>query len=85
MIIRLMDGVDPADLDAAEDAATAVPGIRSAAARGRWMGRTLLLEIEGRLDGSMPLIQADLISGQVEAAVARAVPTAGRVHCDTHA
>jgi cation diffusion facilitator family transporter len=83
MIIRLMDGIDPADLDAAEHAATAVPGIRSAAARGRWMGRTLLLEVEGRLDGSVPLARAGQISRQVEAAVARAVPTAGRVHCGT--
>ncbi len=74
MLIRLMDGLDPGDLDAAEDAAAAVPGIRSAAARGRWMGRTLLLEIAVRLDGSLPLVAADRISRQVEAAVARAVP-----------
>ena len=85
MIIRLMDGLDPADLDAAEHAATAVPGIQSATTRGRWMGRTLLLEIEARLDGSLPLLQADQISRQVEAAVTSAVPAAGHVHCDTHA
>jgi divalent metal cation (Fe/Co/Zn/Cd) transporter len=78
-----MDGLDPGDLNAAENAATAVPGVRSAAANSRWMGRTLLLETEGRLDGSVPLAQADQISRQVEAAIARAVPTAGRVHYDT--
>jgi cation diffusion facilitator family transporter len=85
MINRLMDSVDPGDLDAAETAASGVPGIRSATARGRWMGRTLLLEVETRVDGSVPLAEADQISRRVEAAVARAVPAAGRVHCDAHA
>jgi len=85
MLARLMDGLDPGDLDAAQTAAAAVPGIRSAAVRGRWMGRTLLLEVETRLDGSMPLADADQISRQVEAAVIRAVPAAGLVHSDAHA
>ena len=85
MIARLMDGVDPGDLDAAYTAAAAVPGIQSAAVRGRWMGRTLLLEVETRLDGSTPLADADHVSRQVEAAVGAAVPAAGRVHCDAHA
>ncbi len=84
MLARLMDGLDPGDLDAAETAASAVTGIRSATVRGRWMGRTLLLEVETRLDGSIPLADADQISRQVEA-VACAVPAAGRVHCDAHA
>jgi cation diffusion facilitator family transporter len=84
MLIRLMDGLDPADLDAAENAATAVAGIRSATARGRWMGRTLLLEVEAHLDGSMSLAEADQVSRQAEAAVSRAVPAAGRVHCHMH-
>lgn len=85
MLARLTDGLDPGDLDAAETAAAAVPGIRSAAVRGRWMGRTLVLEVETRLDGSMPLADADQISREVEAAVIRAVPAAGRVHSDAHA
>ncbi|HUZ39485.1 MAG TPA: cation diffusion facilitator family transporter [Streptosporangiaceae bacterium] len=85
MIIRLMDGLDPADLDAAENAATAVPGIQSAAARGRWMGRTLLLEVEARLDGALSLAQAGQIGRRVEIAVSDAVPAAGRVHCDARA
>jgi hypothetical protein len=45
----------------------------------------LLLEVETRADGSVPLAEADQISRRVEAAVARAVPAAGRVHCDAHA
>ena len=66
MLARLMDGLDPADLDAAQAAAAAVPGIRSAAVRGRWTGRTLLLEVETRLDGSLPLTRADQVCRQVE-------------------
>ncbi len=85
MLARLMDGLDPGDLDAAQTAAAAVPGIRSATVRGRWMGRTLLLEVETRLDGSMPLADADQVSRRVEAAVATAVPAAGRVHSHAHA
>jgi cation diffusion facilitator family transporter len=85
MLARLMDGMDPGDLDAAETDASAVPGIRSATVRGRWMGRTLLLEVETRLDGSVPLTQADQICREAEAAVIRAVPAAGRVHCHAHA
>jgi cation diffusion facilitator family transporter len=84
MLIRLMDGLDPGDLDAAENAATTVTGIRSATARGRWMGRTLLLEVEAHLDGSVSLAEADQICRQAEAAVSRAVPTARQVHCDAH-
>ena len=84
MLIRLMDGLDPGDLDAAENAATTVAGIRSATVRGRWMGRTLLLEVEAHLDGSMSLAEADQVGRQAEAAVSRAVPAAGRVHYHAH-
>ncbi len=85
MAVRLTDGVEPGDLDAAETAARAVPGIRSATVRGRWTGRTLLLDVETRLDGSTPLASADQISRQVEAAIFRAVPAAGKVHSYSHA
>ncbi len=85
MLARLMDSLDPGDRDAAETAAAAVPRIRSAAVRGRWMGRTVLLEVEIRLSGPTPLARADQISGQVEDAVIPAVPAAGCVHCDAHA
>lgn len=44
-----MDGVDPADIQAARDAALAVDGVEDVAVRGRWMGRSLVLEVEARL------------------------------------
>ena len=60
MPARLMDGLDPGDLDA-EGAAAAVPGIRSATVRGPLDGRTLL-DVEARLGGSLPPAHADQIS-----------------------
>jgi cation diffusion facilitator family transporter len=85
MIHRLMDSIDAHDLSAAESAAAAVAGVRSATVRGRWMGRNLVLEAEGRLDGSISLTQADQITRQMQAAIAIAVPAASHVHCDAHA
>jgi cation diffusion facilitator family transporter len=85
MIHRLMDSIDPDELAAAQKAASAIDGVQSATVQGRWMGRSLLLEIESRLDGSLSLTQADQINRRVEHAVARAVPAASRVHSDAHA
>ena len=43
---RMLDGVDPAVLEAAEHTAQHVPGVRDVAgARARWSGHRLLLEI----------------------------------------
>jgi cation diffusion facilitator family transporter len=85
LAVRLMDGVDPREMAAAEHAAHAVPGVRAATVRGRWTGRTLRLEIEVDLAADLPLRDADRLSRHVETAVSRAVPAARQVHCDTHA
>ena len=85
MIIRLMDGIDPGDLDTATKAAMTVRGVRSATVRGRWMGRSLVLEVEGHLDGTISLAQAGQVTRQVEDAIASAVPAARHIHCDAHA
>ena len=85
LVGRLMDGLDPAVLMAAEQAAQAVPGVRAATVRGRWTGRTLRLEIETDLAADLSLAEADGLARRVEAAVAAAVPAARLVHCDTHA
>ena len=79
IVHHLMDGVDPADMRAARDAALQVDGVRDAAARGRWMGRSLVIEIEGRLPADTPLAKAESIGREVEAAVHGAVPAARRV------
>ena len=82
MIVRLMDGIDPGNLDAAEQAALAVTGVRSATVRGRWMGRRLLLDVQSELDGALSLAAAGQVARQVEGAVAGAVPAASDVRCD---
>jgi cation diffusion facilitator family transporter len=75
---HLMDGVDAADLDAAREAAAA-GGLDSVTVRGRWMGRSLVLEVEAELAPDLSLGEAERIGSGVEAAVHAAVPAARRV------
>jgi cation diffusion facilitator family transporter len=77
VVHRLADGVDPSVITAAEAAAGSVPGVRHAHARARWTGRTLRVEVEGRVDPGLPARDADAISRQVAAAVAQQLPDAG--------
>ena len=76
---RLLDGVNPNVITAAEDAAAAVPGVRHAHARARWTGRTLRIAIEDWLDPALPVAAADELSHQVVEAVHEAVPEARAV------
>jgi divalent metal cation (Fe/Co/Zn/Cd) transporter len=73
IVHHLMDGVNPEQLKCAEAAAQSVPGVLAVNARGRWMGRRLILEIEGALPAGTSLKQADEIGRQVSIAVHRAV------------
>jgi cation diffusion facilitator family transporter len=77
---HLMDGVDPSMIEAARRAALGVPDVQSATARGRWMGRSLLLEIEGKVPPTTTVGSADAIGAAVEDAVFDAVPVAQRVY-----
>jgi len=77
---HLMDGVDPADLDAARTAAAGVTGLSQVSVRGRWMGRSLIVEVEGALPASASLIDADAAGRRVEDAVLEAVPAARKVN-----
>lgn len=74
VVHRLMDGIDPELLAAAETAAGDVPGVQHVHARGRWTGRTLRLELEGWVDGGMSVAEADRIGQAVADAVGHAVP-----------
>src|SRR5579864_6627016 len=74
---RLADGVDPADLAAAEAAAGSVPGVIHAHARARWTGRTLRVEIEGWVDPELPAKDADAIGRLVADELSRQLPEAG--------
>jgi cation diffusion facilitator family transporter len=76
---HLMDGVDPEVIAAARDAATSVAGVDDVRVRARWMGRSLLLEIQAVLDDDVLLGHADRLGSRVEAAVFKAVPAARRL------
>lgn len=74
VVHRLLDGVDPELLATAEDAAAAVPGVQHVHARARWTGRTLRIELEGWVDGGLPVRDADQLGQRVAEAVGSAVP-----------
>jgi len=76
---RLLDGVDPGVLTAAEHAAATVPGVRHAHARARWTGRTLRIEIEAWVDPALPIAATDQLGGRVIEAVHEAVAEARAV------
>ncbi len=79
IVHHLMDGVDPEDLDAAELAAASVPGIQHASARGRWMGRSFLVEVSGTLGPSVSVTEAEEIGHSVKHAVLDAVTNVRQV------
>ena len=80
IVEHLMDSVEPEDLVAAESAAAAVAGVRRAAARARWMGRSLIIEIEGTLQEDASLKEAEAIGHEVKHAVLHTLGSARQVH-----
>lgn len=79
LVERLMDGVDPEVLEQAKVAAESVPGVLGAQLSGRWTGRTLHLDVAGRLDPAASVAQAEELGHAVEAAVLHAVDQARKV------
>jgi cation diffusion facilitator family transporter len=80
IIEHLMDSVAPEDLVAAESAAAGIAGVGEVAARARWMGRSLIVEIEGTLKEDMSLREAEAIGHQVKHGVLNTVDNARQVH-----
>jgi cation diffusion facilitator family transporter len=78
---RLMDSLDPVDLHTARQAAAGLPGVRVLGVRGRWMGRSLLLEVDVAADPGQPFAAVDHACRAVERAVLMAVPHASQVRC----
>jgi len=81
---HLMDGIDAEHATAARAAALEVAGVRDVAVRGRWTGRSLILEIEAELDPETSLARAGELGRQVERRVREAVPEARRVRWIPH-
>ncbi|WP_328357827.1 cation diffusion facilitator family transporter [Mycobacterium sp. NBC_00419] len=72
---RLLDGVDPEFVDAAEKALAAHPGVRSVrSVRMRWIGHRLHADAELDLDPSLDLAQAHRIAHDAEHDLTHAVP-----------
>lgn len=76
---HLMDGIEPDVSAAAVSATEALPEIRHAHVRARWMGRSLLIEIEGYLDPETSVADGEALRPAVEVAVTDAVPQARAV------
>lgn len=76
---HLMDGVDEEDVTAATKAAESVDGLRDVEVRGRWMGRSLVLEVEAEMAAPTTLKDAERAGALVEERVRSAVPSARRV------
>ncbi len=71
--------VEQEHIAAAQAALASVPGITSAVVRGRWLGRTLLLDIEAGLAPATTLTEAEAIGRQVSATVRAADDAVRRV------
>jgi cation diffusion facilitator family transporter len=79
MLHRLMDGVDAEHVAAATRAAESVPGVQDVAVRGRWTGRSLILDVHGHVDPALPVADADRLGAAVEGAIYHAVEDARAV------
>ncbi|MFL0176592.1 cation diffusion facilitator family transporter [Mycobacterium sp. SMC-13] len=72
---RLLDGVDPALVDTAEQSLAAEPGVRSVhSVRTRWLGHRLHADVELDLDPELSLAQAHQIAHDAEHRLVHAVP-----------
>jgi cation diffusion facilitator family transporter len=85
IVVHLMDGVEPELLVKAEAAALSVSGVEHVHVRGRWIGRSLVIEIEGFLSGASTLQAADEVGKEVRDAVVNATPEALAVLWSPHA
>jgi len=85
VVRRLADGVDPGLIETAETAAAAVDGVLHAHARARWTGRTLRVEIEGWVEPSLTVSDADALGRLVAHAVSGELPDIGSFTWTTRA
>jgi cation diffusion facilitator family transporter len=73
---HLMDGIESEYLDRAREAATEIEGVTVPVVKGRWLGRSLVLELEPLLPASTSLAEADAVSHQIETRVLAAIEEA---------
>jgi cation diffusion facilitator family transporter len=85
VIHRLMDGVDPEIITAAEAITMRMDGVRHAHARARWTGRTLRLELEAWLDADTPIATSDALGRQAAHLIADQLPAVRNLTWSTRA
>jgi divalent metal cation (Fe/Co/Zn/Cd) transporter len=72
---RLLDGVDPALVDVAEQALAAQPGVQAVrSVQMRWIGHRLHADAELDVDATLSLAQAHRIAHNAEHELTHAVP-----------
>jgi len=74
VLSHLMDSADPEILTKSESAALAVSGVDHVHVRARWLGRTLLVEVEGFMAGSVQLADTEVTGRSVRESILAAVP-----------
>ncbi|MFI7135492.1 cation diffusion facilitator family transporter [Nonomuraea sp. NPDC050153] len=82
---RLMDGVDPALVEQAEQILTAVPGVRRVGAvRLRWIGHAMRAEVDIQVDHELSLVEAHAVAVAAEHRLIHDLPrlSAATVHAD---
>lgn len=84
VVHHLMDSIDPRLLDDAERAAVAVPGVEHVHVRGRWLGRTLLIEVEGFVSSGVRLGEAEAIGAAVRRTILKEVEGSRAVVWSAH-
>jgi hypothetical protein len=78
-------GLNPEVLTSAESAGLGVPGVEHVHVRDLWLGRTLLVEVEGFIAASILLADAELMGRTVRQAISAAVPECRAVVWTPHA
>ena len=74
VVHRLMDGTDPAILRHAEAVAAEVPGVQHVHVRARTTGRALRLDVEGWVDATTTVQEADRVGQLVAERLASEIP-----------
>lgn len=85
LVSHLMDSVDPDVLTRAEAAALTVVDVEHVHVRGRWAGRSLIIEVEGFLLSDKRLDETERLGAHVQHAVTSAVPESRAVLWSPHA
>jgi cation diffusion facilitator family transporter len=75
---HLMDGVDAEELETARLAASEIAG-EGVIVRGRWMGRSLMLDVEIPADADARVSEIEAVGREVQSAIYDAVPAARQV------